>query len=169
MCKTIRMMAIIAVALVGFSLILLLATIPFQSMFAREFYGYPVDLIEALPRFPLLSFLFCFLRAACMALLIICCGNKKGSIWLELIIFGCLAIILPAIIKIASPLYSVLLSRMDRQYLVANSVVTNIANLCLIPSNWGQALAYVTCGMSIAFKKMGRKTNHTVINEQTTL
>ena len=110
--KTIRIMAIIAVALAGFSLILILASIPFQSMLAREVYGCSEDLVETLPRFPLLSFSICFLRTACIALLIICCGNKKGGIWLELLILGCLVIILPSISQIISPLYTVLLSRM---------------------------------------------------------
>ena len=167
--KTIRIMAIIAVVLAGLSIILILASIPFQSMLAREVYGYPEDLVEILPRFPLLSFLICFLRTACIALLIICCGNKKGGIWLELLILGCLVIILPSISQIVSPLYTVLLSRVGSQYLAANSVVTNIANFCLIPSNWGQALAYVTCGMSIAFKKIDTNKNHAVINEEINL
>lgn len=167
--KTIRIMAIIAVALAGLSIILILASIPFQSMLAREVYGYPEDWVETLPQFPLISFLICFLRTACIALLIICCGNKKGGIWLELLILGCLVIILPSISQIVSPLYTVLLSRMGDQYLAANSVVTNIANFCLIPSNWGLALAYVTCGMSIAFKKIDTNKNHAVINEEINL
>ncbi len=167
--KTIRIMAIIAVSLAGFSLILILASIPFQSMLAREVYGYHEDLVEALPQFPLLSFLICFLRTACIALLIICCGNKKGGIGLELLILGCLVIILPLISQFVSQLYTVLLSRIDRQYLVANYVVTNIANFCSIPSNCGQAHAYVTCGMSIAFKKININTNHAITNEEINL
>ncbi len=167
--KTIRIMAIIAVVLAGFSLILILASIPFQSMLASKVYGYPENLVETLPRFPLLSFLICLLRTACIVLLIICCGNKKGGIWPELLILGCLVIIIPSISQIVSPLYNVLLGHMGSQYLVANSVVTHIANFCSIPSNWGQALAYVTCGMSIAFKKININTNHAVINGEINL
>jgi len=167
--KTIRIMAIISVVLAGFSLILILASIPFQSMLAREVYGCSEDLVETLPRFPLLSFSICLLRTACIALLIICCGNKKSGIWPELLILGCLVIIIPLISQIVSPLYNVLLGHMGSQYLAANSAVTNIANFCSIPSNWGQALAYVTCGMSIAFKKININTNHAVINEEINL
>ncbi|MBQ7045535.1 MAG: hypothetical protein IJN65_03475 [Clostridia bacterium] len=167
--KTIRIMTIIAVVLAGFSLILILTSIPFQSMLAREVYGYPEDVVEALPQFPLLSFLICFLRTACIALLIFCCGNKKGGIWPELLILGCLVIILPSISQIVLPLYTELLRRMGSQHLIANSVVTNIANFCAIPSNLGQALAYVTCGMSIAFKKININTNHAAIDEEINL
>jgi hypothetical protein len=154
--KTIRVLAIIAVALATFSLMLLLASIPLQRMLAREVYGYHDDFMGALPQFPLIPFLSCFLRGGCMALLIICCGNKKGGIWLELLTLVFLVMVLPVITQITSLSYNVFLGTMSTQHIATNAVVTNIANFCLIPSNLGQALAYVTCGMSIAFKKMSR-------------
>ncbi|MBE7059072.1 MAG: hypothetical protein E7387_08295 [Ruminococcaceae bacterium] len=166
--KTIRIMAIIAVVLAGLSLILIIASIPFQSMIARVVYGCPEEFVELLPRFPLVSFLGCFLRTACIALLIICCGNTKGEIWLELIVIGCLVIILPSINQITWMSYNELLGNMS-QYLAADSVVTNIADFCSIPSDWGQALAYVTCGMSIVYKKININKKLVVINEEINL
>ena len=162
-------MAIIAVALAGSSLLLLLASIPFQSLLAREVYRYSENILKELPSFPLVSFLICFLRASCIALFLVCHANKKDNIWLELIILICLVVIIPAISQIASPLYNTFMSHMDTQRFSAYSLATNIANLCLIPSNLGLALAYVTCGMSIAFKKININTNHAVINEEINL
>lgn len=167
--KTILIMTIIAVALASFSLILLLASIPFQSLLAREVYRYSENILEELPAFPLVSFLLCFLRVSCIALLIVCCANKKDNVWLELIILICLVVIIPAIRQIASPLYSAFLGHLGSQRLIANSLATNIASFCLIPSNLGLALAHVTCGMSIAFKKININTNHAVINEEINL
>lgn len=163
--KTIQILAIIAVVLVAVSMILLLVTMPFQSVIALKLYGYPQNFVEALPQFPLLPFLNCFLRAACISLLIISCGSKKCGILLELLVLGGLVIILPAISYIASQLYTVFLGSISSQQAAANSAVTSIAIFCSFPSNLGQALAYVVCGMSIAFKKMSGKTNYEVINE----
>ncbi len=157
--KFIRIMAIVAVALAGLSMCLLLITIPFQSSIAAGLFNYPEVAAASLPQFPLLPFIFCCLRLGCMALLILCCGNKKGGFWLELVVFACLVIALPAISRLATPLYTqMLVSTKGEYYLMANNVVSNIANYCLIPSSWGQAIAYAACGMSIVFKQMSKKS-----------
>ena len=75
--KAIRSFAIIATALVGLSLILLVASIPFQRVIARDIYNSPADMISVLPQFPLLPFLFCLLRAGCVAVLIVAAAIKK--------------------------------------------------------------------------------------------
>ena len=154
--KFIRIMAIVAVCLVGLSLFLLLLTIPFQRMIAMGIYDYPYDVVGILPRFPLLPFVFGCLRLGCMVLLIICCGNKKGGIWLELIVFACLMLVIPGISRIVTPIYTQMATRMGSTYIVANNIVSSIANTCMIPGGWGQAIAYAVCGMSIVFKKMSK-------------
>lgn len=154
--KFIRTMAIVATALVGLSLLLLLITFPFQSWIFR--YSYRVSLhLDALPLFPLVPFVFCLLRLACVALLIICCGNKKGGFWLELIVFFSLLLILPPLQSVAQTFYITMLGRMGEHYIAANNVVTNIANYCMQPASWGGALAYAVCGMSIIYKHMCKK------------
>lgn len=46
--------------------------------------------------------------------------------------------------------------------------ISEISSYCLIPSDLGQALACISCGMSIAFKKMSKKQS-TAANEEASL
>ena len=156
--KFIRIMAIVAVALIGCSALLLLVSFPFQSLIAKNVYGYGDELLSHLPQFPLIPFLFCFLRLGCAVLLIVCCGNKKGGIWLELVALVCLAVILPGASRLVNLLYTPLIYRAQGSAAIAaSSVVNNIANFCLIPGSFGQTIAYVVSGMSIVFKKMNKR------------
>lgn len=155
--KTIRILAIIATALTAFTLVLLVVSIPFQGVIAEEILGYPPYVIEELPQFPLLPFLSNLLRTGCIGLLIICCGNKKGGIWMEILIMIILAIVLPVINNIALRLLTVALGQLGSDKLIVNSFITQIANYCAYPSGLGQTLAYITCGMSIAFKTLSKK------------
>ena len=155
--KTIRILAIIATALVALTLMLLVVSIPLQGVIAKEIFSYPSYVIEELPQFPMMSFLSHLLRAGCIGLLIICCGNKKGGIWLEILIMVILAIVIPVTDNIALRLYTVVLGQFDSGKIMANSIITQIANYCAYPSGLGHTLAYITCGMSIAFKTLSKK------------
>ena len=155
--KFIRIAAAVAVALMGVSLLLLLVTVAMQPTIGR-WLNYPADVLGVLPRFPLIPALFCCLRLGCVALLLSCCGNKKGGIWLEVIVFICLAMILPAFNSVATYSHQILVgNRMGAAYIAANALVSNIASCCMISAGIGQALAYATCGMSVIFKKMNKK------------
>lgn len=156
--KTIRILAIISAVLVGFSLALLIVSLPFQRLLAQVL-GYPEISLAMLPTFPFVPFLSCFLRAGCIAALIICCGNKKGGIWLEILMLAILVIVLPFLTTAASTAYTTFIGRYGNAKLVAISAVSRISDFCCHPANWGQALAYITCGMSIAFKTMRKKQN----------
>lgn len=156
--KSIRVTAIIATVLVGLSLILLIVSIPFQGMIAPIFNS-SAEVIAMMPRFPLASFLTCLLQTVLTALLIICCGNKKGGIWLELLVLCCLVIVLPAISSLAADMQTVFIARFGAATVAAHSVASEISSYCLIPSDLGQALACISCGMSIVFKKMSKKQN----------
>lgn len=160
--KFIRIMAVVAVVLMGVSLLLLLVTVPMQPVLAR-WLRYPEDILGILPRFPLIPVLFCLLRLGCAALLLIFCGNKKGGIWLEVIAFACMAVILPALNHAATSVYSLSLSQMGAVYTAVNSLTSNVAFYCMIPAGLGQSIAYATCGMSIAFKKMSKRTEKSLL------
>ena len=156
--KLIRIMAIVAAVLVGFSLLLLLGTIPFQRTVGSNLLGYPDAMTEGLPQFPLMAFLFTFLQLGCMILLIVCCGNKKGGIWLEVIVFISLAVLLPLLSQVLEPMYNVYVGRMRGEtYLAAKSVVNSICVYCRMPGSLGIAIGYGVCGMSIVFKRMSKK------------
>ena len=156
--KVIRILAIVAAVLVCLSLLLLLVTTPFQRLLARTLYGYDDATIGFLPQLPVIPVLFCLFRAGCVALLAIWCGNKRGGIWLEIVLLACLAVILPGINGLVNAVYTPLLYRMQGvNAMAASNVVNSIATLCLIPGGFGQIIAYVVCGMSIVFKKMNKR------------
>lgn len=161
--KFIRIMAIVAAILVAFSLLLLLVTIPFQRTIGSNLLGYPDTMVGGLPQFPLMAFLFAFLQLGCMILLVVCCGNKKGGIWLEVIVFVTLAVILPALSQVLEPMYNVFIGRMRGEtYLMAQSVVNSICVYCRMPGSLGVAIGYGACGMSIVFKRMSKKIEKVV-------
>lgn len=152
--KFIRISAIISVVLMSTSLLFILFSLPLQRFIAENFYAYSGDILNVFPHLPLIPFLSCFLRLGCLIPLIFCCGNKKGGIWLEIIVFIALAVVLPSI-NMLSPVYSHWIAALrGNYYIAANSFATTIANYCLIPGNLGQALAFATCGMSIVYKKI---------------
>lgn len=157
--KFIRIMAIIAAALVASSLVFMLVSIPFQRVIGGRILGSPEEILGYLPKFPVLPFVNCLLTLGVIALLIICCGNKKGGFWLELIVFACLALVLPGISRLSSLISTAWMGRMGTAYLAANSAVSRIAEFCMIPAGWGSALAYAACGMSVVFKKMTKCKN----------
>ena len=155
--KFMRIMAIVAVALAALSLTLLLLTIPLQQWIG-EALNYPEESLAALPMLPVLPFVFTLLRTACMALLLVCCGRKKGGVWLEIAVFACLTVVIPSISQFVTPMYSQLLVNMrGSAFVAANSVVNQIANMCQTPLSYGQAIAYAVCGMSFVFKRMSGK------------
>ena len=156
--RTIRVLAIISAGLVGLSLVLLVASLPFQQVVAQGL-GYPAHSLGALPMFPLVPFLLCLLRTGCIALLIVCCGNKKGGIWLEILMLVILAICLPFLSTIATIAYDGFISLYGSEKSMANSVVSIISSYCCHPASLGQVLAYISCGMSITFKIMNKKQN----------
>lgn len=162
--KFIRIMAIVATALIGGSFLLILLSIPFQRMIAMTFLNYTEQFVSCLPQIPVPQLLLCFLRLVCVALLIVCCGNKKGGIWVEIIILVCLVALLPGIHTIILPLYSKIISYTQGIYATtAYSLSNTITTFCLIPSGWGLTLAYITCGMSIVFKHMSKKMDRAVL------
>lgn len=155
--KTIRIFAILSAALAGFSLILLIASLPFQQLYA-QLLNYPEYLMGALPVFPVVPFLSCLLKVGCFALLIICCG-KKGGIGLEILMIIVFIAVLPLISTVATFIHTGITSSLGSNQLMANSLMSTISTFCCSPANWGQALAYITCGMSIAFKTINKQYN----------
>lgn len=157
--KFIRISAIVATALVAMSLLLILVSIPLQSVIARNVFNYPAEFMALLPQIPVVQLLTCFVRLACIALLIICCGNKKGGIWPEVAVFVLLVAVVPTLGSVGWVLYSQLFVNLrGYAYSGANTAVNNITSFCAMPAGLGQAIAYVACGMSIAFKRLSRKT-----------
>lgn len=161
--KLIRITAIIATALTMLGIQLVVLSVPVQPWIAENIYHYPKDVVDCLPIIPFDMVFSYTLRLDCMALLIICCGNKKGGIWLELIAMILLAVVLPEIDRAVAILYTQILGSYGGHIVVGvRSFVNNIANYCLIPCNWGYALSFVAGGMSIVHKLTRKTADHQI-------
>ena len=156
--KFIRIVAIIAAVLVGLSFLLLLVSTPFQRMIAGKVFTYSDELVGRMPIFPLPSFVNCFMLLGCTIILVVCAGNKKGGIWLELVVFFCIALVLPFLNNILASGYYVWMGQIrGDMHVAAISIVNTISSWCMWPGNLGNSLALVVCGMSIVFKRMSKK------------
>ena len=150
--KLINISAVTAIVLYAISLVLLIASIPFQYVYLdAEFFR------DAIPMFPTLPFVFCFLHMCCAVILLIGC-IKSRSYGLEIVIFLCIVLILPIANMIVSPMYATLLNRASEaaQATVYGTVIA-MSNYCMIASNIGHALACAVCGMSVVFKAVNKK------------
>lgn len=161
--KFIRILVIIATVLVGISFSLLFISILFQLPIAK-YYNYPNEAIGLLPQIPVAQILICFLRLVCVALLIVCCGNKKGGVWMEIILFVLMLTLLPLIDVSAPTIYNKMIVYLRGTYFImANNISNSIASYCLIPANIGLIISYFACGMSIMFKHMNKKMDQAVL------
>lgn len=160
--KFIRIMAILSTALVALSLVLILVSVLFQPVLFRLLYGFEDTTFV----FPWGVFMNCLLRCVCIALLIICCGNKKGGIWLELVLFFAMMLVLPMLSNATELLLSSWLGSVKGvTYMGYYHMATKYATWCTYPAGWGQALAYMTCGMSIVYKKMSKAASRSLSEE----
>ena len=155
--KFIRITAIIAAILVALSLLLLLVTIPFQQSLGR-LWSTSEDVLAHLPIFPLAQFVPCFMLLGCAILAVVFGGNKKGGIWLEILVFAAVALALPIMRDLLSYVQNVAIGQYRGSvYLAANATVAQIASYCMWPANLGNCLVLVVCGMSVVFKRMSKK------------
>ena len=154
--KFIRISAIVAAALVAISIFLLLVSIPFQGLWARANH-YPDAILSSLPMIPVIPFVTCFLQLGCMIPMMIA-SCRKGSIWLEILLFAAMALVIPGISSVMSTSYATILGRvMSSNYLIANSAITPLIGLCTSSANLGQCIAYAVCGMRIVSKLVHKK------------
>ncbi|MBR0447542.1 MAG: hypothetical protein IIX28_03640 [Clostridia bacterium] len=153
--KLIRTSAIIAVVLKAVTTTLILMSFAFQPALFELFYSsFAADYG---PVFPILAFIQSLWGLFAVIPLLICCGKKKGGIVLEAVMFGVLALVLPLANTATSfPFTNVIARTMDTMTFAAYSVANNIATYCAIPGNWGSAVAYAACGMSIVYKLMNK-------------
>ena len=162
--KLIRIMAIVATGLMALSLVLLLVSMIFQPLVV-DLMAYPEAVKEYLPVIPVDELLSGFLQMICVGLLIICCGSKKGGPWLELTVMVVLVAGWPIVREILSVLFMGLVNIFGFRYGVdigataamAQTIKGMLTEYCMIPANLGKIIAYVACGMSIAFKHMNKK------------
>ena len=156
--KLIRVTAIIALALLCLSLLLLLVSLPFQQVIAHKLYSTSPDVISLLPIFPLQSFINCFLLTGCAILAVVFGGNQKGGLWLEILVLAAVILVIPFIAGFWDGLLTpMLVNARGSIYVAANATARNIANWCMAPGNLGRCLMLVVCGMSIVYKRMSKK------------
>lgn len=162
--KFIRILAIAAAVLVALSFLLILVSFPLQRVIAGTWLQYPDSILGIMPIFPLDSFVNCFLLLGCMILLVVCCGNKKGGIWLEILVLAAMVLVLPSLSTLLSYVQNIIIAMARGEaFIAANSVASRICAYCMYPGNLGRSIALVVIGMSIAFKHMNKKMAKAVI------
>lgn len=154
--KLIRILAILAVVLVLASLCLMVVCIPFRHFLGSIFYP-GAEILDAMPLIYWPAFVNGLALLVCMVPLVICCGNQKGGIWLELVVLAILMLVLPLLSEGIGTLSAWVINARGSAYAAANSVSAKIAGYCMAPARLGTALAYVAAGMSMAFKHMRKK------------
>lgn len=156
--KTIRTLLIIALSLVGASLLFLLILIPLQSFLGRVL-NLPASALGTLPIFPVVPFLSCIAQGACIVLLFLFCGKRgEGSVWTEILVAAVLVVVLPLASNLATSAYVNSLARTP-EVLAAYATISRFFSYCTYPATWGQVLAVVVCGMSAVYKRMDQKQN----------
>lgn len=156
--KFIRVTAIIAVVLVALSFLLLLISIPFQQTIAAKVFGSPHDAVSIMPVVPWVTVTNCIWLLGCAILAVVFGGNKKGGIWLEILVFAAVALVLPMMTALLGNVQNVVMAQArGTSYIAANAVANQIASYCMAPGNLGQSLILTVCGMSIVYKRMSKK------------
>ena len=152
--KLIRTSAIVAVALKAAASTLILMSYFFQPIIIDLFYNSsPSDGGSIF-----LIFIQSLWSLFATIPLLFCCGKQKGRIVLELIVFGLLSLVLPAANTLTSVMFTNVIARtFGGAQVAAYSIANSIASYCAIPGNWGSAVAYAACGMSIVYKLMNKK------------
>ncbi len=161
--KLIRTSAIVAVALKAAATTLIIMSFLLQPMLIDLFYSsVPMDGGSAFPAVPFIQSL---MNLGCTIPLIFCCGKKKGGIVLEAVMFGILAVVLPAANTLTSVMFTNVIARtFGGAQVAAYSIANSIASYCAIPGNWGSAVAYAACGMSIVYKLMNKKQESVLVD-----
>lgn len=152
-------MSIISIALIGLSLLLVVASIPLQRVLVNIIYG--GEYLEPfVPQFPVEHILSLFLMLISAFLFFIFGKKEENGIWVEVVTLGLLFLVIPSCVSIFSSVY---LRIMDFEYIVSYTKVRTITGYFRFFSSLGQVLLYVTCGMSIATKKQNK--GDTVISQ----
>ena len=152
--KFIRVTAIVGAALVALALLLLLVSIPLQGAVV----GVKSEgILQYLPIFPVAAFVNLFLLLGCCALMIVCAGNQKGGIWLEILLLIALVAVLPLINTVLSSAMSMLAVRVrGNEYMAAYSLMNSTTGYFTWTAGIGRAITLVACGMSITYKKLSK-------------
>ena len=155
--KMIRVLAIIAVILVAFSMLALLISIPLQRVLALRVFSYPAEMVAYLPIVPFPQLLRCLLLLGC-AILVMVCAGKKGIILPEILLLIVLLFVIPGVNNFLPTLITNWLARTKGDsYVAANSVANMVSNYCATPAALGNSLALVVCGMNMVYKKMSKQ------------
>ena len=150
--KTIRVMSIISIALIGLSLLLVVASFPLQRVLVNIIYGGEY-LERFVPQFPVEHFLSLFLMLIPAFLFFIFLKKEENRIWVEVVTLGLLFLVVPSCVSIFSSVY---IRIIDGEYFMSYTTVRTISGYFCFFSSLGQLLLYVTCGMSIATKKQNK-------------
>ena len=154
--KLIRILAIVACVLVALSVFAMVVCMPFNTLLG-SLLVHSEDILSAMPLTHWPSLVNGLLLFGCTALLIVCCGNKRGGIWLELLVIVAVAVVMPLVSQGLNLWVNRLVNTRGECYAAAYSVSAALANYCMAFARVGSSLAFVVAGMSILFKHMSKE------------
>ena len=152
--KAIRVLSIVSTALVGLSLVLMLFSILLQPFLANPMHSSVFARQMIIPIVPLMTVL---LTLGCTLFPLFFAGKENRGIWSEILVIALLATAIPLIHSVASLVFQQLINAMGSEYIAAYVSVLSITNLFKSLADLGVVLAYVVCGMSIAYKKSSQE------------
>ena len=156
--KAIRILSIIAAAIMVLTAVLFLAAVLLQGVLGPMLYHYP-ETIREFFEFPAGQAVYILGVTAVTILLATTGGMEKIGIWVELLCAALIGVVLPLIQSVLSVAQHVMLGMQGNLAMVANSMVNSLCSYATFLMPVATTLALLAAGMSICYKRMIRKLN----------
>lgn len=153
--KAIRILSIIAAAIMVLTAVLFLAAVLLQGVLGPMLYHYPETIREFFV-FPAGQAVYILGVTAVTILLATTGGVEKIGIWVELLSAALIGVVLPLIQTALSVSQNVMLGELGGLAVAANAVVSNLCSYATFLMPVATTLALLAAGMSIAYKRMMR-------------
>ena len=151
--KTIRILSIIAAAIMALTTVLFFAVVLLQSVLGPMIFNYP-ESISKFFVFPGGQAVYVLGITAVTILLATTGGVEKIGIWVELLSAALIGVVLPLIQSALNVAQNVMLGMQGGLALAANGMVTNLCSYATFLVPVATTIALLAAGMSICYKRM---------------
>ena len=156
--KAIRILSIIAAAIMVLTAVLFLAAVLLQGVLGPMLFGYPESVREYFA-FPAGQPVYILGITAVTVLLATTGGAERVGMWVEILSAALIGIVLPLIQSVLSVAQNVMLGVQGGLAVAANAMVSNLCSYATFLMPVATTLALLAAGMSICYKRMIRKLN----------
>lgn len=153
--KAIRILSIIAAAIMVLTAVLFLAAVLLQGVLGPMLFGYPESVREYFA-FPAGQTVYILGITAVTVLLATTGGAERVGMWVEILSAALIGIVLPLIQSVLSVAQNVMLGVQGGLAVAANAMVSNLCSYATFLMPVATTLALLAAGMSIAYKRMMR-------------